>query len=242
MLRWLRAEETDAGLEAFAREGLGPAERARLAGLRFPRRRRDWLLGRLAAKRLLARVFASRGPLPPALLEVRPDARGAPWATLAEPARAFPGVTPGERLPVALAISHSRGRALCAALSNAGARRRVGCDIEKLEPRSPGLVHDFFDEVEIAAWEASADRDLFATTVWSAKESVLKALGLGLGVDTRHVRVRLGNRHGTSGRFSPFEAAWVEPLAAPVRVAGFWREAEGWVETLAVPAGAGEAA
>jgi phosphopantetheinyl transferase len=102
-------------------------------------------------------------------------------------------------------------------------------------------VRDFFDEAEVRAWEKAADRDLFATAVWSAKESVLKALGLGLSVDTRHVHVRLGHRPGPPCRWRPFEAAWVEPLAAPIRVPGFWRAADGWAETLAVPAGAGEA-
>jgi phosphopantetheinyl transferase len=113
----------------------------------------------------------------------------------------------------------------------------VGCDLEKLEPRSSAFVHDFFDDAEVAAWEKAPDRDLFANAVWSAKEAVLKALGLGLSVDTRHVHVRLGNRPESSRRFRPFEAAWVEPLAEPVRVPGWCRAADGWVETLAVPAG-----
>jgi len=156
---------------------LGQAERQTLDRLRFAKRRREWLLGRWAAKRLLRTAFPACRGVPLAAIEIDNDPDGAPFATLK-----------GQRIPVCLSISHRDERAFCA-LSADG---RVGADIERIEPRVPVFVRDYFTPVEVAqVADCSPERrDLAISAIWSAKEAVLKALRHGLRVDTRRVEIR----------------------------------------------------
>jgi 4'-phosphopantetheinyl transferase len=65
--------------------------------------------------------------------------------------------------------------------------------LELIEPHSDAFVGDYFTEREqtfIERWRG-VERDQLVTTLWSAKESALKALRVGLRVDTRSVDVRL---------------------------------------------------
>lgn len=175
-------QAADGGGEAT----LSAAERARLAGLRVEKRRADFLLGRLAAKAVVA--AALREVLPgtwlPAAIEIPAEPGGAPYARLAPEAAPVAGLSPGERLPVQVSISHAEGYALCAAAEAGGPG--IGIDLGRIEPRSAALQATFFTGAE-RRWvdEAPAgDTDLRSNLVWCAKEAVLKAVGLGLVVDT----------------------------------------------------------
>jgi len=152
---------------------LSPYERERALAMTIPWRREDFLLGRWAAKRLLAAVLGCEiGPA----LEVRAAPSGRPEAFL-----------DGHPLRLSLSLSHREGLAL-AAVDDAG--NPVGADLEAVEPRSDAFVRDYFTVKEIAA-VASGRRDLLANLIWSAKESALKALGAGLTLDTRSVEIEL---------------------------------------------------
>jgi 4'-phosphopantetheinyl transferase len=218
---------------------LGPAERHRVEELRAGKRRADWLLGRLAAKRLVAQVLAEivRMDLPLDAFDIVAEPSGAPVVRLAD----------GGTLPVGVSISHSDGTAFCAAWAATGAVLAVGADIERIAPRSEGLVRDFFRPAEIAAWgvlPAGSKRDAFATAVWSAKEAVLKALRLGLSVDTRSIEILLSEQDapGAPGLPRPDGGGWkgFAACCAPgvpggaLPIAGFWREKDGFVMTMAV--------
>jgi 4'-phosphopantetheinyl transferase len=68
----------------------------------------------------------------------------------------------------------------------------VGCDLELVEPRSPGFIADFLTEPEqrfVTARPIGHERDAAANLLWSAKESALKVLHTGLRRDTRSVEV-----------------------------------------------------
>ena len=65
----------------------------------------------------------------------------------------------------------------------------LGCDLEAVEPRSEAFVADYFTEAEQAV--ICAEDSTMAAVHWSAKESALKALGIGLGIDMRRLCVRL---------------------------------------------------
>lgn len=137
---------------------LGPRERDVLAALATARRRRDWLVGRLAAKRAaaaLARAPAER-------IEVLPAADGAPEVWL-----------DGERLPLSLSLSHRHGRGLAVA---GPPDVRVGCDIERVEPRSETLARRL--------GLAGAD-DERVTLAWAAREATAKAQREQVRLDTR---------------------------------------------------------
>jgi len=155
---------------------LTASERARLDGFRFEKRRRDWLLGRWAAKLVLLGITG----LPDRDIrrfEIGSAPDGAPRPTLdGRPCRAR------------LSLSHSDGRAFASAFRGNTA---IGCDIELVEPRSAGFVETFFTASECERVERADPRfrDLLITMIWSAKESTLKALRTGLQADTRSVEV-----------------------------------------------------
>jgi 4'-phosphopantetheinyl transferase len=197
------AFETAAGLPACQEPvpWLTPFENARLTRFKVPKRRGDWLLGRFTAKRLVqdAAPEVLGRALSPETFEIASEGSGAP----------FVRDVSGERLPICITISHSRGAAFCALLPAAPGEGAIGGDVEAIEPRSPGFVRDFFTPAEAAAWEKSspAERPLLANAIWSAKESVLKALGLGLTVDTRGVEIHL-SAEPADGPLRPREDAW----------------------------------
>lgn len=204
---WLKQSDGDVLL---GDEWLSGSECVRLAGLRIPKRRADWRLGRWTAKCAVARYLnLARDPEALAAIELRPAISGAPEVFFH-----------GRPAPVALSLSHSRGAGLCA-IAPAGSE--IGCDLETVEPRSPAFLADYFtdEEQDLAGRTTGADRDRVVTLLWSAKESTLKALGCGLRRDTRavttapagflHVRGEEWRRLGaadTSGR--TFHGWWRE--------------------------------
>jgi 4'-phosphopantetheinyl transferase len=181
--------------------------------LRAPRRRRDFRLGRFAARRALA---LGDGAGAEQRFEVRPAPWGAPLA-----------FRDGAPLPVTLSISHSDGWAVAGV-----GRGRLGCDLEQVAARSPTFVEDYFtrSEQEFVAAGRDCDRPLRATLVWSAKEAVMKALGQGLRLPPHEVAVV-----PAVGPVSP--AGWrsfsVSHPAGATDLQGFWRATEGFVLTVA---------
>ncbi len=144
----------------------------------FEKRRRDWKLGRWTAKQaILSCLRLSRDPAAAAALEIIAAPDGAPEAFL-----------DGKAAPVSFSISHSAGVALCAV---ADAGLSLGCDLEDIRALEANFAVDYFTQEELLAVERAGPEEfnLFVTLIWSAKESVLKALRQGLRRDTRSVRV-----------------------------------------------------
>ena len=244
-IRWSLLSELPVPADASLPEWLGPAERRHAGGLHVPKRRADWLRGRFAAKRLAARILREVAGEEIGLdgFDIVAGPSGAPVVRLAE----------GGTLPAGVSISHSEGSAFCAAWGDAPGDLSAGVDLERIAPRSEGLVRDFFRPAEASAWETLAPgsaRDAFATAVWSAKEAVLKALRLGLTVDTRSVEILLSRSPapGVPGLPRPEGGGWMGFAAccAPglpggdQPLAGFWREQDGFVLSVAVAGGRSE--
>jgi phosphopantetheinyl transferase len=178
-LFWLEQAEADVPPE---NDWLTPAEMLRLSRMRFPKRSREWRLGRWTAKLALANYLgwpAHRNVL--GNIEIRSAESGAPVV--------FVRSKPGD---VALSISHRAGAAMCAI---AHSDVRLGCDLEIAEPRCEAFVSDYFADKEqlMVASAPADDRSWLLALLWSAKESALKALHEGLRLDTRLVSVSLGN-------------------------------------------------
>jgi 4'-phosphopantetheinyl transferase len=92
-------------------------------------------------------------------------------------------------------LSHS-GDAACFAFA---AGRQVGVDIERMRSQSDlnGLAQQVFTPAEIEAFSASPEQqreDLFFT-LWTRKEALIKAIGLGLSAPVREITVT----HGLAG-------------------------------------------
>lgn len=149
-----------------------PAEREFAANLRLPKRRRDWLAGRLAAKRLLARRLPGLR-LDQIVVLPRPD--GSPRVDV-------PGRPDFRRWPVS--IAHSAAGA-AAALGRAGGL--VGADLEAVEPRSPAWIALFTHESERS--DSLAGSPLEQTRLWTLKEAVAKLLGTGFSVGFHDIRL-----------------------------------------------------
>ena len=213
---------------------LSALENRHLARLKVPKRRDDWLLGRFTVKGLIQKAMEAvlDRTLTPDDFEIAAESSGAPFARLVS----------GERLPLSISISHSHETAFCAVMPLPPPGGTIGADVELLEPRSERFVHDFFTPTEAAAWEESlpAERALLANAIWSAKEAVLKALELGLTVDTRGVEIHLSDemaggplrpREGAWRRFDAVCAAGIDVDEIPL--SGFWSPRGRFVVTLA---------
>ena len=206
-------------------EWLAPAEAARLGDMRFERRRDDFRLGRWVAKQaLVAYLGLPGGSAALARIEIRAAPDGVP-----EP------FIDGRPAGVSLSLSHRAGVGFC---SVAPYGAQLGCDVEVVEPRASTFVEDYFtpEEQELVCRAEAAARDRLVTLLWSAKESVLKALGAGLRRVATSVRVH------PAGSEIGGPPAW-QRLCAHTPDGGifhgWYREAGGLLRTIAVAVPAG---
>jgi len=159
---------------------LGERERAVVGKMYFEKRRRDWRLGRWTAKcAILRHLNLPQDAAHVSRLEILAASDGAP--------ELFLDTSPS---PIALSISHS-GETAFSVVAAAG--MSLGCDLEEIRSHEDSLAADYFTREEFLAVETACDPDrpLLTTLIWSAKESVLKALRQGLRRDTRSIQVVL---------------------------------------------------
>jgi 4'-phosphopantetheinyl transferase len=188
-----------------------------LNSIRFLKRRTDWRLGRWTAKCAVATCLS----LPTsgralAKIEIRASTSGAP--------EAYPGNS-GPSLTISL--SHREETALCA-VARAGVQ--LGCDLEIIEPHSDVFIADYF-HAEEQAWLAripTPERPRMVALLWSAKESVLKALREGLRLDTRSVTVSPTLGACDLFGWSPFRARCSDGQTFH----GWWRSTQANLQTV----------
>lgn len=217
---WTLVDSSQASLENP--EGfLSSSELRTFHTFRFTKRRQEWLLGRWTAKFLIKSIPAYQG-YSPAEIEILSSEKGAPFFQL-------PG---GGAAPYVLSISHCDRYALCALSS--GTDIHIGVDIEKIEARSQTFIKDYFTprEVGLVNSQPFESRDIMSTLIWSAKESMLKALRVGLHWDTRQVEISK-----VSGMLEK-RLRWNELLLADMQQEkrgwfGWWQMYNGYVITSA---------
>ena len=215
---WLAHGEQEVPVGA---EWLAPREQRILAEIRYTKRRVEFLPRRWTAKRAVAMVLGrSLDAAALAAVEIRHHASGAPWVAV-----------DGQPAAVDVSISDRAGWAVCLVGPAGGAGGALGIDLELVEPRSDAFVGDFFTAGEVAGVRrlpAGQARDEAANLIWSAKESALKVLQVGLRADTREVEVDFGQERRPDG--------WA-PLAVTGRdgsaFAGWWRRDGVFLLTLA---------
>jgi 4'-phosphopantetheinyl transferase len=202
-------------------EWLSAAERGRAEGLRFTKRRTDFLLGRWTLKLAVARVLGWRDDAAGlARIEARPAPGGAP--------RLYVDGLPAGR---GVSLTDRAGCAVCLVAAHATA---VGCDVEIVEPRSDAFVRDYLTQAERRLVTAAGPaRDKAANLAWSAKESALKVLGTGLRRDTRSVEVTVAELSPPERTWSPLE---VRAAEGPV-FRGWWRQSGAFLVTVCWPGG-----
>ena len=232
---WLEQTEKDVPVEG---DWLGERELAQLGAMRFAKRRADWQLGRWTAKRALAACLCLPDDrLSLAKIELRSASSGAPEVFFAR-----------RPVPATISLSHREGAAVCALALQDGA---LGCDLEMIEARSAAFLSDYFtvEEQQMVAETPEDDRFRLLALLWSAKESALKAMHVGLRLDTRSVSVLppvLGRRRiGSSEECSELPAVGEQPadslepwLPLHVRCAhgqffhGWWKQTGRFVRTV----------
>lgn len=159
---------------------LTPAEAAACAAFPAEKRRRDWLAGRVAAKRALARLWGRA----PRECGVEPDAQGRPR-------------------PAGLAGSLSISHCILGAAAAARKTGLVGVDWETVEER-PARVVELFAREDERAFVATPDAQ---TRLWALKESALKLLGVGLSGGAHAARVHFEDAPRVEF-FGAAQAAW----------------------------------
>ena len=203
---------------------LSPSELQKFSTFRFPKRRDEWLLGRWTAKTLVNSLPAyQRYSLDQ--IEISSTFQGAPCIRLPD------GTIPAD----CLTISHSNTFAFCALA--AGSVVRIGADLEKIEVRTETFILDYFTpgERQIVATFPHEIRATAATLIWSLKESMLKALGVGLRWDTRAVEVKslpdsLASGD-TTGKWQKVTIGEAKP--GQRAFAGWWQHRDPFILTLA---------
>ena len=189
---------------------MAPGERETCAGFRSAKRSSDWRVGRWTAKQALTRLSAGDAAVRDSLTEIVVGTKGNGAACCA---------IHGSPVPWSISISHSHGRGLCV-IAPRGVM--VGCDLERVEPRIAAFSREWFtcaEQNEIA--RASPDeRDLLVTLFWSAKESALKALGVGLTISTHAVTVSADPRES----HHEWHALHVHRVGHPGDMYGWWRQ------------------
>jgi 4'-phosphopantetheinyl transferase len=217
LVEWHERNETDVPTDD---SWLSPWELATLARMRFAKRRSDWRLGRWTAKWAVASMLG----LPDTReamreLEIRPTPSGVPEVFSANRSTA-----------VTISLSHRCGLAVCAVARTCHSRLALGCDLEQIEPHSDLFLADYFTiEEQSMVREAPDDRWRLLALLWSAKESLLKALHLGLRVDTRSVNVTLESPHvDDPSKWYGLRVHYPESGT----LGGWWRTSGGFVRTL----------
>lgn len=147
-----------------AEDFLSPRELKTYEGFKVEKRRREWLGGRYALKKLASGFFI----FDIKQIEVRNRASGQPSL----------GVPCGCNLPVS--ITHS-GDFAAAAIATSG--MGIGVDMEVIEPHSTAWMNQSFCPEEL-----SSTAPVFLTELWAKKEAVLKFMGVGLSLDTKDIR------------------------------------------------------
>lgn len=207
-----------AGLAPAVSPLLSPAERERVSRLRFDRDRQRFTVATGASRLILAHYTGMR----------------AADITFARSPHGKPYIAANEgRSPVRFNLTHSYDRALVAVAYE----REVGVDLEwkNDETEVESVARRYFCPSEFAALAAlppAARKDAFFR-VWTLKEAVMKAVGLGLSLPPDQVEVtltpagpsallRLG--HEGFDRWCVCELPVVDGYAAALAVEGFgWR-------------------
>lgn len=170
---WLRGQGPEA-LAALRERYLTPAETEQAASLRAPRRRHEWLAGRLALKHAVSahgrRHWDSARE--PRAVEVRTVVGG------------IQAGRPVVDAPVEVGLTHSGDFALAVCGPHA-----IGVDLEHDRPMPPTLARVLDLECDPRAPSPHARRlaAMPAALRWTCKEAVLKYYGFGLRVDAREV-------------------------------------------------------
>ncbi len=163
---------------------LAPIEIQSYESLSGLARKREWLLGRIAAKEavrtLASKLFSINLCSADVIIFVNDD--GKPFVVDIDVA--------GDSWQPHISISHKDGTAIAIAVDPASAKS-VGIDLESISPREEGFEKLALTEQERSRFENQlmTARDQFLAKAWSAKEAGGKAVGSGLAGNPQNFEI-----------------------------------------------------
>ncbi len=200
---------------------LASSERAMVARVRSAKRRKDWLAGRLAAKRAIARYLEEvhRLSVPAAQIVIGYDEQGRPRSQLLS-TNAFVE-------DLSLSLAHCDGWGL-AAVADRPRTGHIGVDLQRIRPVRPALVERILTASErMQLSERFAGREIEGFFIyWTLKEAALKALGIGLRLPMRALDVALAAQAGRA------KLRIRLPIGSPTAEAHYWMEPIGFQAAL----------
>jgi 4'-phosphopantetheinyl transferase len=232
LVHWLRLRnDNESATLAEETAFLNAVELGYWTALKSDKRRQDWLLGRRAAKELVAVVFKKQTgrDIPYQQITILPHDDGWPIVTVASEYE-LPALT--------LSVSHSRRTAFCAAVE--GENWPLGADIEAVEPRSVAFAEEYFTQLEQQFLSVAPpnQQTTLVNAIWSGKEAALKAIRRGLAEDTRLVCCFPHPAMAGGSDWMPMRIKWKEERSITPKpsLAGYWRREGDFVMTLAFAA------
>jgi len=140
---------------------LSCAEKEHLQQFRFPKRYREWLGGRIAAKCCLLHG-AQPQPSSPEEFSILPDSYGRPTVT---------STASGESIEQCVSISHSQRYAVAICSPST-----CGIDIQQITPRILRVQQRCTNQKEVALVTQTVQKDkaTILTLIWAVKEAVKK--------------------------------------------------------------------
>jgi 4'-phosphopantetheinyl transferase len=159
---------------------LSYSEHNRYQQFRFPKRQQEWLLGRWTSKYLLSKILTGSSAISFSDLSIFNEDSGGPFVMWND-----------QHLGGSLSISHRGKNAVAAFCFHT--ENSIGIDLEEIESKSDGFVEDYFTEPEARMVKALSleKQALAASLLWSGREAIVKALKIGLRIDTRQITLDL---------------------------------------------------
>src|SRR5690349_20706325 len=181
---------------------LTPRERHDHDRLPHQTRRREWLAGRVAAKRAIGGFFGASLPL--SHVELEPREAAAPRCLVRD------GCGRWTLAPVVISIAHTEGVAIAVAASPS---TRIGVDVDR-----EGDIDADQKRYFLAPSERVYAQRFGATLIWVLKEALWKALGLSQAL--AFSSVQLAFFHGTDTLAGAWvDESWVSARAHRIRLA-----------------------
>jgi 4'-phosphopantetheinyl transferase len=181
---------------------LSPEERDRAERFLFDAPRWRFIVGRAALRTLLGRYL----DMPATKIAVCDDANGKPQLA-----------KPHEAAQLRFNIAHSGMLALVAVTRGC----EIGVDVEQIRAvdHREEISRRFFHDEEVRAILSTAldERSTAFLRCWTAKEAVLKAVGVGLSVSLAGFQVPIGEHEGCWVHLNPAHVGppgkvWLQPL------------------------------
>ena len=155
------AQQLDSGNAAEVLDVLlSPQEQQLYAGFSYPKRRVEWLGGRLAAKGAIDQLLGKHGPMAPKAISILPDDVGIPVVKIP-----FRGIA-----PVRVSISHSGEYAASVASKNTS----CGVDIQCVSDRLLKVQERFVSGNELVFLDKEPNLLTRLGMLWTAKEAMKK--------------------------------------------------------------------